>query len=130
MQKRLVILGSGESGVGTAILAKKQGYDVFVSDQAIIKDNYRQQLTEEAILFEEGGHSREKILNASEVVKSPGIPDSAILVRELRASGIPVISEIEFAGRYKETGKSLLTSGIPPRHLAKLVQLIEQNKIN
>jgi UDP-N-acetylmuramoylalanine--D-glutamate ligase len=109
MQKRLVILGSGESGVGAAILAKKHGYEVFVSDQAIIKDNYRQQLTEEAILFEEGGHSKEKILNATEVVKSPGIPDKAPLVIELRAAGIPVISEIEFAGRYCKARKICIT---------------------
>lgn len=109
MQKRLVILGSGESGVGAAILAKKHGYEVFVSDQAIIKDNYRKQLTEEDILFEEGGHTKEKIMNATEVVKSPGIPDKAPLVRELRAAGIPVISEIEFAGRYCKAFKICIT---------------------
>ena len=109
MQKRLVILGSGESGVGAAILAKKLGYEVFVSDQAIIKDNYRKQLTEEDILFEEGGHTKEKIMNATEVVKSPGIPDKAPLVIELRAAGIPVISEIEFAGRYCKAFKICIT---------------------
>lgn len=109
MQKRLVILGSGESGVGTAILAKKQGYDVFVSDSGTIKEKYRLQLTEEAIAFEEGAHSAEKIMNATEVVKSPGIPDKATLVKELRAAGIPVISEIEFAGRYCKARKICIT---------------------
>jgi UDP-N-acetylmuramoylalanine--D-glutamate ligase len=109
MQKRLVILGSGESGVGTAILAKKQGYEVFVSDQGIIKDQYRQQLVEESIVFEEGKHTSENILNATEVVKSPGIPDKAPLVKELRAAGIPVISEIEFAGRYCNARKICIT---------------------
>jgi len=109
MQKRLVILGSGESGVGTAILAKKHGYEVFVSDQGIIKDQYRQQLVEESIVFEEGKHTSENILNATEVVKSPGIPDKAPLVKELRAAGIPVISEIEFAGRYCNARKICIT---------------------
>lgn len=109
MQKNLVILGSGESGVGSAILAKQKGYAVFVSDQAIIKDKYKKQLLEEGIEFEEGKHSRDKILLASEVIKSPGIPDSAPLVKELRAKAIPVISEIEFAGRYTTAKKICIT---------------------
>ena len=109
MQKNMVILGSGESGVGSAILAKQKGYAVFVSDQAIIKDKYKKQLLEEGIEFEEGKHSRDKILLASEVIKSPGIPDSAPLVKELRANAIPVISEIEFAGRYTKAKKICIT---------------------
>jgi UDP-N-acetylmuramoylalanine--D-glutamate ligase len=109
MNKRLVILGSGESGVGTAILAKQQGYDVFVSDQGAIKENYKQQLLEEEILFEEGTHSEEKIMSATEVVKSPGIPDKAPLVKQLHEKGIPVISEIEFAGRYCTAKKICIT---------------------
>lgn len=109
MTKRLVILGSGESGVGTAILAKQKGYEVFVSDQAIIKDKYKQQLLEENILFEEGTHSEEKILSATEVVKSPGIPDKAPLIKKLHAAKIPVISEIEFAGRYCKAKKICIT---------------------
>jgi len=109
MQKNMVILGSGESGVGSAILAKQKGYAVFVSDQAIIKDKYKKQLLEEGIEFEEGKHSRDKILLASEVIKSPGIPDTAPLVKELRANAIPVISEIEFAGRYTKAKKICIT---------------------
>src|SRR5690606_6098530 len=99
MSKRIVILGSGESGVGSAVLAKQKGFDVFVSDKALIKENYKEQLIAEHILFEEGTHSEEKILNADEVIKSPGIPDKAELVKKLREKNIPVISEIEFAGR-------------------------------
>lgn len=108
-KKRLVILGSGESGVGTAILAKQKGYDVFVSDKGEIKEKYKQQLLEENILFEERLHSEEKILNADEVVKSPGIPDKVELVKKLREKKIPVISEIEFAGRYTNAKKICIT---------------------
>ena len=109
MAKRLVILGSGESGVGTAILAKQKGFDVFVSDKSLIKEKYKQQLIEENILFEEGVHTEEKILNADEVVKSPGIPDRVDLVQKLRAKSVPVISEIEFAGRYTTAKKICIT---------------------
>jgi UDP-N-acetylmuramoylalanine--D-glutamate ligase len=107
--KRLVILGSGESGVGTAILAKQKGFEVFVSDKSEIKEKYKTQLIEENILFEEGKHSEEKILNADEVVKSPGIPDKVELINKLRAQSIPVISEIEFAGRYTTAKKICIT---------------------
>lgn len=100
MSKRLVILGSGESGVGSAVLGRQKGYEVFVSDAGRIKDNYRQQLHDEQVLFEEGTHTEALIMNADEVIKSPGIPDKAEIVKKLRAKNIPVISEIEFAGRY------------------------------
>ena len=109
MGKRLVILGSGESGVGTAILAKQKGFDVFVSDKSLIKEKYKKQLVEENILFEEGMHTEAKILNADEVVKSPGIPDKVELVQKLKAKSIPVISEIEFAGRYTNAKKICIT---------------------
>ncbi len=109
MVKRLVILGSGESGVGTAILAKQKGFDVFVSDKSLIKEKYKKQLIEENILYEEGVHTEEFILNADEVVKSPGIPDKVELVQKLRAKSIPVISEIEFAGRYTNAKKICIT---------------------
>ena len=109
MGQRLVILGSGESGVGTAILAKQKGFDVFVSDKSLIKEKYKKQLIEENILFEEGVHTEEKILNADEVVKSPGIPDKVELVQKLKAKSIPVISEIEFAGRYTNATKICIT---------------------
>jgi len=107
--KRLVILGSGESGVGTAILAKQKGFEVFVSDKSEIKEKYKSQLIEENILFEEGKHTEEKILNADEVVKSPGIPDKVELIKKLRAQSTPVISEIEFAGRYTTAKKICIT---------------------
>lgn len=109
MTKRIVILGSGESGVGSAILAKQKGYDVFVSDKSLIKENYKKQLIEEGILFEEGFHTEEKIINASEVIKSPGIPDKAEIVKKIKYNNIPVISEIEFAGRYTNAKKICIT---------------------
>jgi len=109
VKKRIAILGSGESGVGSAILALAKGYDVFVSDSGKIADNYKQQLLLEKIEFEEGAHSEEKIINASEVIKSPGIPDSAPLIRKLHSKNIPVISEIEFAGRYTDATKICIT---------------------
>jgi UDP-N-acetylmuramoylalanine--D-glutamate ligase len=107
---RIVILGAGESGTGAAILAKKEGFDVFVSDMGKIADHYKAELGREGIAFEEGMHSAAKIMNASEVIKSPGIPSTAPLIRELAAKGIPVISEIEFAGRYT-TAKIICITG-------------------
>ncbi|MCL1933638.1 MAG: UDP-N-acetylmuramoyl-L-alanine--D-glutamate ligase [Candidatus Azobacteroides sp.] len=98
--KRIVILGGGESGAGAAVLAKKQGFDVFVSDLSNIKPQYKELLDKYRISYEENQHTEDKILNADEVIKSPGIPDKAPVVRKLREQGIPVISEIEFAGRY------------------------------
>ncbi|MFN7912995.1 MAG: UDP-N-acetylmuramoyl-L-alanine--D-glutamate ligase [Bacteroidota bacterium] len=109
MSKRIVILGSGESGVGSAILAKQKGFDVFVSDKGKIADNYKIQLEKEQILFEEQQHSEELILNADEVIKSPGIPDQVNLVQRLHAKNIPVISEIEFAARYTSAKKICIT---------------------
>lgn len=98
--KRLVILGGGESGVGTAVLAQKKGYEVFLSDKGKIKEKYKDVLSKYNIGWEEEKHTEALILNADEVVKSPGIPDKAELVKALHAKNIPVISEIEFAGRY------------------------------
>ncbi len=109
MSKRLVILGSGESGVGSAILAKQKGFNVFVSDKGKIADKYKIQLEKEQILFEEERHSEELILNADEVIKSPGIPDKVELVQKLHAKNIPVISEIEFAARYTSAKKICIT---------------------
>ena len=99
-QKRIVILGAGESGAGAAVLAQVKGLDTFVSDQGTIKDKYKALLNQYGIDWEEGGHTEEKILNADEVVKSPGIPCDTPLMLKLKAQGTPVISEIEFAGRY------------------------------
>ena len=98
--KKIAILGAAESGVGAAILAQKQGYDVFVSDMAIIKPHYKDMLNEHGINWEEGQHSSEKILDASEIIKSPGIPDNAPIVAQAVQLGIHIINEIEFAGRY------------------------------
>ncbi len=100
MKKRIVILGAGESGVGAAILAAKQGFDVFVSDGGKIKDKYRNVLYKSEIPFEEGKHTENLILNAGEVIKSPGIPDNIRIIGKIRENGIDVISEIEFAARY------------------------------
>jgi UDP-N-acetylmuramoylalanine--D-glutamate ligase len=111
MKKQMVILGAGESGIGTALLAKQQGYDVFVSDGGIIKENYKAELEKHHILFEEQQHSEEKILGADEVMKSPGIPEKNELVKKIRAKGIPVISEIEFAFRYKGESKIIAITG-------------------
>jgi UDP-N-acetylmuramoylalanine--D-glutamate ligase len=97
---KIVILGAGESGAGAAYLAQKVGYDVFVSDFGTIADQYKQQLKSWNIRFEENQHTEDEILQAVEVVKSPGIPEKAPIVKKLREKGIPVISEIEFAGRY------------------------------
>jgi UDP-N-acetylmuramoylalanine--D-glutamate ligase len=110
MSKRAVILGAAESGVGAAILALKQGFDVFVSDKGTIKEKYRNELIARHIEFEEGNHSEEKILNADVVIKSPGIPDKAPLIKQLKEQGTPVISEIEFAGRYT-SAKKICISG-------------------
>ncbi|HXB95968.1 MAG TPA: UDP-N-acetylmuramoyl-L-alanine--D-glutamate ligase, partial [Puia sp.] len=101
MSKRMVILGGGESGVGAALLATRRGYDVFVSDGSPIKDEYRKTLQDQGIAFEENGHTENRILDADEVLKSPGIPEKAGIVKNVRAKGIPVISEIELAYRYK-----------------------------
>lgn len=100
MSKRLVILGGGESGVGAAILAKKKGFEVFVSDKGEIKDKYKSVLKNIDVEWEDGKHTESKILNATEVVKSPGIPDTIPLILKIKEKGIRVISEIEFAGRY------------------------------
>ena len=98
--KRIVVLGAAESGAGAAVLAKKEGFDVFVSDMSAIKDKYKKLLDDHHIAWEEGQHTEEKILNADEVIKSPGIPDEAPMVQKIINKGIHIISEIEFAGRY------------------------------
>ena len=100
MKKRIVVLGAAESGVGAAILAKKKDFDVFVSDMSEIKPNYKQMLEEYGLKWEEGQHTEALILNADEIIKSPGIPDTAPMIRKIKEAGIPIISEIEFAGRY------------------------------
>lgn len=110
LEQRIVILGGGESGVGAAVLARKKGFSVFVSDLGKIKEKYKSVLTNYDIDFEEGNHSEEKILNAKEVIKSPGIPDKAPIIQKLIALNISIISEIEFAGRYN-TAKTVCITG-------------------
>ena len=111
MQKKIVILGAAESGVGAAILARRQGFDVFVSDAGKIKEHYKTELDDHQIQYEEEKHSEEKILNAQEVVKSPGIPEKNEWVHKLRQAGIPILSEIEFAYRYKGDSKIIAVTG-------------------
>lgn len=108
-KKRIVVLGGGESGVGSAVLAKVKGFDVFLSDAGTIKPQYKQTLSKFQIEYEEGGHTEEKILCADEVVKSPGIPEENPMVQSIREYRIPVISEIEFAGRYDRAKKICIT---------------------
>ena len=111
MSKRMVILGAGESGAGAALLAKQQGYEVFVSDASSLKDNYRNGLQHAGIEFEEGSHNEERILQADEVMKSPGIPETNALVKKIRAKGIPVISEVELGWRFKGNSKIVAVTG-------------------
>lgn len=107
--KRLVILGAGESGVGAAVLAKVKGFEVFVSDMSAIKSNYKEVLDKHDICWEEKQHTESKILNADEVVKSPGIPENAPMIVKLKERNIPIISEIEFAGRYTDAKMICIT---------------------
>ncbi len=109
MADNIVILGAGESGCGAALLAKAKGLQVFVSDNGSIQDRYKRQLLEQEITFEEGVHTNQKILQATEVIKSPGIPDQVQIVQECLKQGIPVISELEFAARYTKAGMIAVT---------------------
>ena len=110
-KKFIAVLGGGISGYGSAILAKKQGFDVLLSDMGTISPRYRERLDEWGVEYEEGGHSVERILTASEVIKSPGIPDKAPLVKALHEKGVPVISEMEFACRYMGKAKTICITG-------------------
>ncbi|HTQ64653.1 MAG TPA: UDP-N-acetylmuramoyl-L-alanine--D-glutamate ligase [Puia sp.] len=111
MSKRMVILGGGESGVGAAILAIMQGYEVFVSDAGTLQAKHKEELQSRGIEYEEGYHTEEKILNADEIMKSPGIPEKNEMVKKIRSKGIPVISEIELAYRYKGDSKIIGITG-------------------
>ena len=107
---RIVILGAGESGTGSAILALKQGFDVFVSDNGAVKDKYREALSKFGIKWEEGKHTEELVLSADEVIKSPGIPENSPILKLIREKNIKIVSEIEFAGRYAK-GKKICITG-------------------
>ncbi len=127
MNRSLVILGAGESGVGSAILAQKQGFDVFVSDMGSITDKYKSMLEQYGISYEEGAHTHGKIFVADEIVKSPGIPDTAPLIVELKGKNIPVISEIEFAGRYTNAKKICITGSNGKTTTTSLLYFMLQN---
>ncbi|MEN9998401.1 MAG: UDP-N-acetylmuramoyl-L-alanine--D-glutamate ligase, partial [Bacteroidota bacterium] len=109
MNKHIAILGAGESGVGAAILAKKMGWNVFVSDFGAIKEEFKTELSENGFEWEEGKHSEERILNADLVIKSPGIPDKAPLIKKIREKGVKIISEIEFGGYYSNAKTIAIT---------------------
>ena len=110
-RKKIVVLGGGISGYGSAILAKKQGFEVFLSDKGKIADRYKRKLEEWGVPYEEGSHDEARILAASEVIKSPGIPDKAPMVQQIRERGIPVISEMEFAARYMGKARTICITG-------------------
>lgn len=109
MKKRVVVLGGGESGTGAAILAQAKGFDTFVSDFSTILEKYKKELDTRGIAWEEEAHTEELILNADEIIKSPGIPDKASIIVKLKEKGIPIISEIEFAGRYSNAKMICIT---------------------
>ena len=125
--KRIVVLGAGESGAGAAVLAKAKGYDVFVSDMSKIKDKYKDQLNQHEIVWEEGHHTEELILNADEVIKSPGIPKNAPMIVKLKEKGTPVISEIEFAGRYTDAKMICITGSNGKTTTTSLIYHILKN---
>ena len=122
--KRIVVLGAGESGAGAAVLAKKEGFDVFVSDTSKIKDKYKELLDSHNIEWEEGHHTEEKILNADEVIKSPGIPKEAPMIQKLIKQGTHIISEIEFAGRYTNSKMICITGSNGKTTTTSLIYLI------
>lgn len=107
--KKIVILGAAESGAGAAVLAKKEGFNVFVSDMGTIKERYKKMLDDRNIAWEEGKHTQEQILDADEIIKSPGIPDDAPMIVKAMERNIPIISEIEFAGRYTDSKMICIT---------------------
>ena len=128
--KRLVILGGGESGVGTALLGKEKGYEVFVSDKGIIKEKYKEVLIHNEIEFEDGQHTESKILNADLIMKSPGIPDKVALIQEIRTQGILVISEIEFASNFTDATLVAITGSNGKTTTASLAYHLLRQELN
>ncbi|MDD7234333.1 MAG: UDP-N-acetylmuramoyl-L-alanine--D-glutamate ligase [Bacteroidales bacterium] len=124
---RVVVLGGGESGVGSAVLAKVKGFDVFLSDNGKIEDRYADELRKWDIPFEQGGHTEDLILNADEVIKSPGIPDTVPMVRKVTEKGIRIISEIEFAGRYDSAKKICITGSNGKTTTTSLIYYLLRN---
>ena len=131
MNNRIVVLGGGESGVGAAVLAKVKGFDVFLSDKGKIEDKYVEMLEQWEIPFEQGGHTEDLILNASEVIKSPGIPSTVPLVKKIEAAGIGIVSEIEFAGRYDNAKKICITGSNGKTTTTSLIYyLLQEAELN
>ena len=124
---RIVVLGGGESGVGAAVLAKVKGFDVFLSDNGEIAGHYADDLRKWDIPFEQGGHTEDLILNADEVIKSPGIPSTVPMVKKLEAQGTPILSEIEFAGRYDSAKKICITGSNGKTTTTSLIYYLLQN---
>lgn len=124
---RVVVLGGGESGVGAAVLASVKGYDTFLSDCNMLQDDAKAMLERFNIPYEDGGHTKERILNADEVVKSPGIPDTVPIVEEIMALGIPVISEIEFAGRFDRSRKICITGSNGKTTTTSIIYFLMKN---
>ena len=124
---KIVILGAGESGAGAAVLAKKQGFEVFVSDMSKINDKYKKMLDDHQIAWEEGQHTEEKILSADEIIKSPGIPDTAPMIVKIKERGIGIISEIEFAGRYTDSKMICITGSNGKTTTTSLIYHIFKN---
>ena len=125
--QRVVVLGGGESGIGSAVLAKVKGFDVFLSDSGKIKDDAKATLAKWDIQWEEGGHTMEKILNANEVIKSPGIPETVPLILAIKEKGIHIISEIEFAGRYDSAKKICITGSNGKTTTTSLIYFMLKN---
>ena len=125
--KRIVVLGAAESGAGAAVLAKKKGFDVFVSDMSKIKDKYKDILNSHEIVWEEGQHTEELILNADEIIKSPGIPENAPMILKIKEKNIPIISEIEFAGRYTDAKMICITGSNGKTTTTSLIYHILKN---
>src|SRR5574344_347010 len=126
MQK-IVVLGGGESGIGSAILAKSKGFELFLSDNGKISDEFKNTLVKYGIDFEEGGHTFDKILDAVEIIKSPGIPESAPVIKAAREKRIHIISEIEFAGRYDRAKKICITGSNGKTTTTSLIYYILKN---
>lgn len=127
MKKRIVVLGAAESGVGAAVLAQKKGFDVFVTDMGQIKDHYKKVLDDRNICWEEKQHTAELILNADEIIKSPGIPEDAPMVLKIKEQNIPIISEIEFAGRYTNAKMICITGSNGKTTTTSLIYHIFKN---
>lgn len=127
MKKRIVVLGAAESGAGAAVLALKKGFDVFVSDMGPIKERYKKMLDSYGITWEEGQHTESLILNADEIIKSPGIPENAPMVLKIKEKNIPIISEIEFAGRYTHAKMICITGSNGKTTTTSLIYHIFKN---